>query len=289
MSAGPSQLGRARLGKMLTPVLTALSLYLLAAGLVAIFQRQMIYHPTTAPTGALNGMARAEGLEPWLNAAGQRIGWKRPSPARPASGQVLVTHGNAGCAVDRVDYATALQQEAPLDVFILEYPGYGDRPGVPSEQSLFAAGEEALQSLEKERQVFLLGESLGSGVATYLAGRHPERIAGALLIAPFDNMTRLAQHHMPFFPARLILRDRFRSDEHVRNFHGPVAVLLAGRDEVVPKKFGQRLFEGYAGPKKLWETPGASHNEVYHQPAEFWREVVAFWHETSQGGRGVRR
>jgi hypothetical protein len=262
---------------MLTAALTVLGLYLLTTGCVALFQRQMIYHPTTLNAQSLAAQARTAGLDPWLNAAGQRIGWKRLSRAQPPQGRVLVTHGNAGCAVDRSDYALALQDVAPFDVFILEYPGYGDRPGAPSERTLFAAGEEALASLPAGAPVFLLGESLGSGVAAYLAGTQPERVAGLLLIAPFDNLAHLAQHHMPIFPVRWVLRDRFTSDAYLTRYAGPLGVLLAGRDEVVPNRFGRRLYDGYAGPKRLWETPGARHNEVYNQAPEFWRGVVAFW------------
>jgi len=262
---------------MLSLVITALCLYLLATLFVACSQRHMIYHPTRLAGATLDSLARADGLDPWRRADGQRIGWKRLSQVRPAQGQVLITHGNAGCGVHRAHYATALQAAGALDVFILEYPGYGDRPGAPSEAALCAAGAEAFQALDPDRPVWLIGESLGSGVAAYLAGKDPRRVEGLLLIAPFDNLSDLAQHHMPVFPVRLILRDRFPSDEHLKGFKGPVGVLLAGQDEVVPSQFGRRLYDGYPGPKKLWEIPGASHNEVYRQPLTFWQEVVKFW------------
>ena len=57
----------------------------------------------------------------------------------------------------------------------------------------------------------------------------------------------------------------------------PVAVLLAGLDVVVPNRFGRRLYEAYAGPKKLWEIPTASHNDLCDRPAEWWKELFAFW------------
>lgn len=264
---------------MLTGLLMVAGVYVLVTAWLALTQRRMIYHPSTAPTKTLEAWAQEAGLEPWRNAAGVRIGWKRLSAAQPAVGQVLIAHGNAGCAVDRAFYAPALQKAAALDVFILEYPGYGDRPGSPSEPALLAAAEEAFRSLAPNQPVYLLGESLGSGVAAYLAGQHPDRVAGVLLIAPFDNLTALAQHHMPLFPVKWLLKDRYPSDRRLRAYRGPVGVLLAGQDEVVPARFGRRLYEGYPGPKKLWVTAQARHNEVYDQPPTFWAEVVAFWRQ----------
>ena len=44
-------------------------------------------------------------------------------------------------------YADVIQKVAALDVFILEYPGYADRAGQPSQDSLFRAADEGLQLL----------------------------------------------------------------------------------------------------------------------------------------------
>jgi uncharacterized protein len=269
----PASLGK----KIVRRVMIYLGIYLLAVIAVTLMQRSFIYHPAVLPTAVLEGRAREEGLERWTNAQGERIGWKRLAETRPASGNVLVTHGNAGCAVHRGHYATALQQEAALDVFILEYPGYGDRTGSPSERSLFAAADEALGLLPSRQPVFLLGESLGTGVAAHLAGSQPGRIAGVLLVAPYDRLGSVAQRQMPIFPTRWMLRDKFRSDEALSRFPGPVAFLIAEQDEIIPARFGQRLHDGYAGKKRLWKSAEASHNSLPDQPPAFWQELVELW------------
>jgi len=262
--------------RILRMIWVCLGLYVLAGIAVMLSQRGMLYHPSRAPGGMLLEMAKGDGFEPWVNSSGQRIGWKRLHGAGPR-GRALIFHGNAGHALDRADYAKALQQAMGFDVFILEYPGYGDRPGAPSQRTLCDAAEEAFQLLRGNGPVHLVGESLGTGVAAHLAGAHPESVGGLFLFTPFNNLVSVAQSHMPLFPVRWMLWDRFPSDEFLKNYHGPVAVMLAGNDEVVPNKFGRRLFDGYGGPKKLWEAPGAAHNDVHTQPPEFWKEVAAFW------------
>ena len=164
-----------------------------------------------------------------------------------------------------------------MDVFILEYPGFGDRPGVPGQSALFDSAEDAFQSLPKTVPVFLLGESLGTGVAAHLAGSHPVEISGVLLFAPYNTLVDVAQYHVRILPARWLMVDRFPSAEYLSLYRGPLAIVVGGKDRVVPEKFGRRLFDGYAGPKHLWEIPQANHATVQHQNKEFWKEVGEFW------------
>jgi pimeloyl-ACP methyl ester carboxylesterase len=253
-----------------------LIVYFLAMTAVFLGQRNLLYFPDRQSVQASLALARRVGLEPWEN-SGRLIGWKKLSSAAGPHDRVLITHGNAGSAIDRIDYARALNVAGPCDVYLLEYPGYGPLTGSPSQESFFRAADEAMSLLEKDGPVLLIGESLGTGVAAYLAGTHNQTVAGVLLIAPYHNLGDVAQSHLRIFPARLLLRDKFTSANYLRGYHGPLAVLLGGQDTTVPFRFGQKLFDAYAGPKKLWEIPAASHNDLPNQPDSYWRELFAFW------------
>jgi uncharacterized protein len=238
--------------------------------LVAVFfgQRRMLYFPSQPTLSLSLIMAQRAGFEPW-EIAGQVIGWKQLSKTNGPHYRILITHGNAGCAIDRVDYARSLNAVEACDTYVVEYPGYGHRPGAPTQESLFHAADEAMSVLEKEGPVYLIGESLGTGVAAYLAGTHPKTVAGVLLIAPYHNFGDVAQTHMPLFPARWMVLDKFPAAAHLRNYHGPLAVLLGGHDTVVPARHGRKLAEEYTGPKKIWEEPEAEHNDLPNQPDEW--------------------
>ena len=81
----------------------------------------------------------------------------------------------------------------------------------------------------------------------------------------------------PFLPVQRILRERYDAAEDLKGYAGPVAVLLAGRDEIIPVKFGQRLFDGYPGPKRLWVQEDRGHNSLDYDPqAGWWREMTGF-------------
>jgi hypothetical protein len=149
-----------------------------ALALVVMFrQRALDYHPAYIPADQLAALARERQMMPWTNASGLRIGWQRASRTRPAQGAVMVLHGNGGTAVGREYIADPLQAALPLDVFILEYPGYADRPGEPTQESFLAAADQAFQQLTNRAPLYLGTESIGTGPGARLAGniRNPWR------------------------------------------------------------------------------------------------------------------
>lgn len=276
--AAVSSAWRALPGFLLLVLLGYLTLVLV----VAARQRSLIYQPSRLSAGELSVLAAGRNFLPWTNGAGQRIGWCRSATAGDARGAVLITHGNAGTAVGREYLADPLQAALSLDVYILEYPGYADRAGSPTQAGLLAAAEEGLALLPPDRAVFLVGESLGGAVAAALAGRHAARVRGVCLLVPFNNLTAAAGWHYPWLPVRWLLRDRFPADEWLRAYAGPLAVVVAGRDSVIPPHLARALFAGYStGPKRLWEFPEQEHWEAIDQPPQFWREVGDFWREAA--------
>ena len=259
-------------------LLLAAGLYILFCLGCASFQRRMIYFPTACTSEKVEALALSEKLERWRTFEGKPLGWKRPSSIQPAQGQVLVMHGNACCAFECSHYADVIQEAAPFDVFLVEYPGYADCPGNPSEEALERAASEGFEALAKSMPIYLVGESLGTGVAAFLAGHYPEQIGGIVLFAPYNRLADVAQAHVRILPVRLFLRDRFPAQDYLRNYHGPLAVLVGGQDTVVPERFGRLLCDGYNnGPKRLWHFPEASHDMLMARSKKTWQQIVEFW------------
>lgn len=244
--------------------------------LLFLMQRRMLYYPSATPEAEQLAYAPGAGLAPWVDAAGARIGWKR-EPAG-ATQRWLVFHGNAGLAVQRAYWADALERVSPGQVpavYILEYPGYSRRPGTPTQTSLTAAALAAFDAIPGAAPIHLLGESLGGAVAAQVARARPERVGGLVLVSPFNRLADVAAHHYPWLPVRWLVKDRWESDEVLREFSGPVAIIAAERDSIVPAEFSRRLHDGMAGPKRLYVIPGEDHNFFVFDQAWF-REAVAF-------------
>lgn len=260
-------------------LLTLVIIYVLFALVVMFLQRGLIYFPTRVTASQAEVAAAENGFGPWRNPAGKIIGWKLVSGA-PSPDAVLIVHGNAGCAFDRDYLAKPIQEAAPVEVFVLEYPGYGAREGSPSEQSFLAAADEAFGLLTNRTRIYVVGESLGTGVAAHLARNHGDRVSGLALFMPYDRLVSVAQARMPFLPVRLMLWDRYDPEAWLKHYRGPVKIALAGADEIIPTRFGRRLFDAYDGPKELQIIPGAHHNDIAGQSPAWWQEVFSFWQQT---------
>jgi hypothetical protein len=119
----------------------------------------------------------------------------------------------------------------------------------------------------------VIGRSLGSGVAAYVAARR--RVAAAALITPYDSILEIARRRYRWAPVRLLLKHRFESVRFAGLAKSPALVLLAEQDEVVPHEHAFRLIEAWAGEKQLVVIPGSDHCNIQGKRRS-WLAVRAF-------------
>jgi pimeloyl-ACP methyl ester carboxylesterase len=254
-------------------------LALLLCGYVAVCaylyfnQEGLLFFPRHTTEAELDAIAREDGFAPWTNAAGARIGW-RSTTGDPAHA-LLVFHGNGGFALGRNYEPLRRHNGHGPTLYLLEYPGYGARPGKPSSRAMTAAALEAFDVLaaDPHRRIEIMGQSLGTGVACAVAAARPDRVTGVALVTPYDSLASGASTHYPWLPVRWLMRHQFNSDKNLAHYHGPVAFLIAGRDGTIPPRLAERLFAGYDGPKRQWLAPDAGHNDL--------DELLANWPEVS--------
>jgi alpha-beta hydrolase superfamily lysophospholipase len=251
-----------------------ISVYALVIVAAWLLQYRMLYFPDRISLDDVRRQAAAADLVIWAPGDGDYRGLRR-EPKGACRGTILVFHGNAGSAVDRSYYADAL---VPLGyrVVLVEYPAYGGRPGRLGEASFAADARTAVRMALKQfgGPLFLWGESLGCGVAATAAS---DAVKGIVLLTPWDSLTNVARSLYRFLPVRLLLRDRYNTAANLAGFHGPVAVVMAGRDEVIPNRFTKKLYESLASPKRMWLFKEAGHNSWPSTPGlTWWREVMAF-------------
>lgn len=239
-------------------------------------QNMLLYYPSPLVPSAKE--LAEEQIDFWPSGRTDYRGFIGKNEIKEGRGTVIVFHGNAGHAADRAFYVHFL---APLGlrVILAEYPGYGARPGELGEASFVADARETLKLALAHygRPIYVLGESLGSGVAAALAGQEPDQIAGIFLITPWDSLAKVAKAKFPLLPVKLFLRDRYDNIANLEGFPGKVAVIAAERDEIIPLTHALNLFESIGAPKKLWIVPQAGHNDWMLRVGVLqWREYLDF-------------
>ncbi|CAN5573812.1 alpha/beta hydrolase [soil metagenome] len=261
---------------------------LLAVGYVGIgiflylMQNALIFCPTRLPFGKMEALAKEKGFVPWTNGKGERIGWQ--SVEGNPNEVLLAFNGQGGYAL-KLGFLRECCQSTPGNwkTYLLEYPGYGSREGIPTEASLTAAGVEAVDTLAAEpgRKIWLAGQSLGSGTACATVRERGGKISGLLLLTPFNSLVAASSGRYPWLPVSALLRTRFESDKNLSNYPGPVAVFVSGKDTTIPCELGKKLYEGYPGRKRLWIDPESNH-DVSGLLLRDWGKVVEWLENPSQ-------
>jgi fermentation-respiration switch protein FrsA (DUF1100 family) len=184
----------------------AAGLYLLATGALFIMQRRLIY-PATLHTAAndLFGFEDVRLRTP--DGLALRAIFR---PAEQNMPTLVFFHGN-GDSLRGAEAATRMLGGAGYGLLLPEYRGYGGNPGAPTEAGLYNDGRAALNWLRARgvplQTTVLLGNSLGSGVATQVASER--EVGGLVVIFGFTSLADVAAEHMRLFPVRLLLRDRY--------------------------------------------------------------------------------
>jgi len=193
-----------------------------------------------------------------------------------AIGTVVVFHGNAGQAAHRLYYVNALIP-LKLRVLLVEYPGYGERAGSPSEVVFRKAGREAVKAISDtypDQPLHLLGESLGTGVVASIVSNgwanDIVEIRSLILITPFDSLASVAQTHYWYTPAKWLIRDKFDNVTNLAQFAGMKRIVLAGRDTIIPVHHGERLFRALPETKHRTLLDNAGHNDWLNAVDEQW-------------------
>jgi fermentation-respiration switch protein FrsA (DUF1100 family) len=250
--------------------------YAAILGLVFLFQPRLVYFPLK---GNYSATPRALGLA--FEAVTLRTedreqlaAWWIPVPA-PARGTVLLFHGNAGNIAHRIDYAQMFFGMG-YNTLLVDYRGFGESSGEPSEQGTYRDATASWLWLTaakgiKPSDIVIFGESLGGGVATWLAMQHPPR--ALILASTFTSIPDLGAEVYPWLPVRWLSRIHYNNLANLEHIRVPLLIAHSSGDELIPFAHGKRLHAVAHEPKAFLEMSGG-HNEGFVFAREEWVKVV---------------
>ena len=257
--------------------LSILALFLIILSGGCNMQNKFLYFPNNdRPTAP---MLAAENLSLWQETGSDYRGLIAASDVSAPNGTIVLFHGNGGTAFDRGFYMEPLTRLG-FRVILAEYPRYGGRPGKVGEKPFVADGMETTRLAYEQygEPLYLLGESLGCGVAGGVAKNTTTPIAGIILITPWDTLASVAKSLFPFLPVSMLLTDKYDNMENLKAFRGNISVVGAERDEILPVKHAHSLYAALPeGQKRMWLIKGAGHNDwPFHTDASLFREITEF-------------
>lgn len=242
-------------------ILIVLPIYTAACGLLYFWQRTLIYFPTSE-------VQRSDAQELNVNAAGETLQiWQLGNDGTDA---IIYFGGNAENVAWNIPVFSSVFPERT--VYLVNYRGYGGSTGKPTESGLFAdAGEIYDQLKTRHTSVSVIGRSLGSGVAVYLASVRD--VKKMLLITPFDSIENVAKKQFPIFPVSLLLEDKYDSLSRAGKITAATLVLIAEHDEIVPRENSEALVAAF-NPSVVQVKILANTNHNFSSTAQEYLKVL---------------
>ncbi|MBX2882579.1 MAG: alpha/beta hydrolase [Granulosicoccus sp.] len=155
-----------------------------------------------------------------------------------------------------------LEMFPDLTLYLVNYRGYAGSSGIPTERGLYDDADAIYRSVAaRHTHVAVMGKSLGSGVATYIASHHP--VKKLVLVTPYDSIANIAADLYPIFPVRFLLKDRFDSVNRVNSINAQTLIMLAEYDETIPSANSAQLIAAFPESQVSVTTIlGANHNSL---------------------------
>ncbi len=194
----------------------------------------------------------------------------------PAGSKILFYFGGNA---EEVSY---LIEKAPefkdWSLILFNYRGYGQSEGKVSERSLYS---DAIESYDhfidrpdvREPKIAIMGRSIGTGVATYLARNR--KADAVILVSPYTSLKALAKVHYPFLPAGLLLKYKFNSIKRAPEIKAPLLMIVAAGDQTTPPKQSYQLAEKWGGKVTAKEFTGPDHNSLSNESG-YWAAIASF-------------
>ncbi len=243
---------------MVKIILFGLLCYGLIVAVFYVFQEKFLFFPSNIPFGECPETGRRNTT---AEHAGDTRYYIRAHPN--ADNWLVVFHGNAGNACDRV-YFLDLLKGFRSNVVLFEYPGYGKDSNSPKESLILKQALNLVRHISENNPeklpVYLVGESLGTGVATFVASQI--EVSGLILISAYTSIAKVARHHYPWLPVQYLLKHKFQADIWAGQTTTPAILFHGTDDDIIPIRFARQQILNFKGEKRLIEIPDCGHNDI---------------------------
>lgn len=245
------------LGRM---IFSVIGFYFLAAGYIYFTQDEQVFNQRAIEKQVKVSGKNIENIALHVKDKVDLEGVYRKANSENAP-LILYFGGNADDATQFVLHVKNLQ---PFDIVSFNYRGFVGSSGEPSEKALFEDALKIYDTYAKARKVFVVGRSLGSGVASFVASKRT--VDGLVLITPYDSIASMGQQKYPMFPIDFLLNHKFETIKYIKEVKAKIAVIEVENDITIPKYHLDRLLEKMPNPPLHVKLENTSHGKVLEHP-----------------------
>lgn len=238
-------------------------LYISTCAVLFLTQRSLLYFPTSALSDAAPTVL--------IESDGETLRvLTRPADSNDA---IILFGGNAD---DVSGYLSSFAASVPeQNLFLVNYRGYSGSTGTPSEAALLADAVAVYDHVHtKFSNISVVGRSLGSGVAVYLASAR--KVDKLILITPYDSIENVAKKHFPIFPIGLLLKDKFDSASRVKDVTAKTLILIAENDRTIPRENTDNLVRQFPSDQVVVKTLARTNHDSITSGAECLKLISDF-------------
>ena len=233
--------------------------YCLLLTFVFFYQRKLLYHPNFSNHVTGDGLIHSiEKINIKTEDNIDLKGWFHLKDLKKKT--ILFFHGNAGTLDNRI-YKLNFLGNLDINFLIIAWRGYSGSSGKPTELGLYQDAKSAVNWLNlrgiAEKNIILYGESLGTSVAIEIGQN--KNFAGIILEAPFTSMVDTGKKYYPFFPVKLLLKDKYESKNKIKNIKFPILVMHGKKDKIIPFYMGEAIYNLANKPKFKYFSDNDDH------------------------------
>jgi pimeloyl-ACP methyl ester carboxylesterase len=206
---------------------------------------------------------------------------------------VILFHGNAGNIGYRIINAYQLHSQTGSNVLLVDYRGYGNSDGEPSERGLNLDAQACLDYIRSRndldaKKIFVYGSSLGGAVGITLSYHNQDKICGLIVENTFtsiDDMCAVFAEKMQFKRSLKVIQwflyfyltSHWPSVDLIKKIRVPILFMSGLQDELIPPEHMKRLHDVASASRhrQLHTVANGTHNDTFMKGRTLFYEVFS--------------
>lgn len=237
------------------------------------FQREMFFHPWNDKESYETLKTIEEFEEINIYKDNKRInGWMKLNQGKDGKFPLILffagNNNNASNTCLYIYNKNYFDYFEGYNVLVADYPGYGFSDGIPSDTSFYEMALDVYEYASNldyvdTNNIIVIGYSIGTGVATYLASER--NVNGLILLAPYDNALSLYNDYIDIFHGKFenLAKYKFPSDVYAQNVSVSPLIIASKDDKIINYNFSINLASKFKHCEDFILYEGLSHVLIF--------------------------